>query len=449
VNRQIILDVLIGSIVILLFEGSSFIDRSYYGIYGLKLFDLQLIGYLTLALLMVAGQRVFGYEAFFIYIARFWMLSSLAFALLIVYGAGWVQVFGLEVIFYAVFFCGVLALTGSLFSGIYVWSRIRLMVLVFSTLIVVTPIIVGPILDEQISWLGDAPAPAQSDTRTATLVLLFDEMNSRDSFGMQKILMDQGLQVQMTAVMPVHGSTTEVIPALFSKKSFEGARPCGFTRVCAKSAAFDFAKLSVDRKDVDVVGFHHPYCSIEGLRYCRRLKTNRFFFDWNRWECGFIQRVALPSFDERRRCQKILHSAWLRMREEVIESVFNAPSLQNGGVLFAHLPFPHPPAIDTGSLSDQYVRNLRDAEGFLKKLLTLLAANKIEPRILIFSDHPLRQALWCAREPHQFDEPCVVDPVLLDEYVPLIVAGQSALPPIKHLDSNRQVFDVLTNWLRE
>ena len=55
--------------------------------------------------------------------------------------------------------------------------------------------------------------------------------------------------------------------------------------------------------------------------------------------------------------------------------------------------------------------------------------------------------MWCSREAAQFDVPCLVDPSLVDTKVPLIVAARTALPALEHVQSNRQVFDVLRDWL--
>lgn len=446
-NRQTVLDVVFGTTIILMFEGSSYIDRVYYGIYGLKLYDLQLFSYLATSIFLLATHKICGYSKFFLCLARTWMLGCLACALLAFYGPGWAQVWGLPTVIIFVMLCGALGIWISFIVDTATWSRLRFTALVFSSLIIGAPLLVGPFLDENIVWLE--PSPIKPITTSTTLVLLFDEMNARDSFGMQQILLNHGLQVQMTSVKPAHGSTTEVVPAMFSNNNFEGARPCGTTRVCAKGAAFDFAKVAVQRKDVDIVGFHHPYCAINGLRYCRRLTTNRSFFNWNRWKCNLLYRVGFSPSGGPRVCQKDSHAAWLSMREEVIAGVLGAPSLRYGGVLFAHLPLPHPPAIETGSLADQYLRNIRDAEGLLGELLTLLETNKIEPRIMIFSDHPLRQALWCKRESRQFDSPCKIEPILVDEFVPFIVAGRSILPSIENIESNQNVFKVLKNWLKQ
>jgi hypothetical protein len=146
-------------------------------------------------------------------------------------------------------------------------------------------------------------------------------------------------------------------------------------------------------------------------------------------------------------CQKNSHRAWADMRDAVVQAMMAAPTLRQGGVLYVHLPLPHPPARETGSLAEQYRQNLHQGEALLAQVLQVLAKNRLEARVMVFSDHPFRQALWCAREAAQFDAPCLGDVDLSDDQVPLIVAARSGLPDIDHVQRNDEVFDVLRGWL--
>ena len=164
---------------------------------------------------------------------------------------------------------------------------------------------------------------------------------------------------------------------------------------------------------------------------------------------GVMQRLlGLQIERDEKACNLLVNEPWHRMREKVMDDLLNAPALQKGGVLFAHVPLPHPPAAGRGSLAVHYARNVQQAEQLLGKILDRLDVNKLEPRILIFSDHPLRPTMWCANRAALFDSPCKVTPELQDDHVPLIAAARSGLPAIEHVQSNQQVFDVLRDWLQ-
>jgi hypothetical protein len=327
----------------------------------------------------------------------------------------------------------------------FVWAGLRRVVGWIPILLVASPLLIGQWMAEPMVWLGPRTLPAQG--KVATVVLLYDELNAQSSLGLQQIMRDRGLLVHFKPVTPVHRSTTEVVPELFARIGFEDARACGLSRICAHGAALDFAQLSVQRDDVDLVGFHHPYCAMQGLRFCRRLTTNRSVWDDGRWDCALLRRTGLQARLDHASCQQISHRTWADMRDEVIKAMLDAPAVREGGVLFVHLPLPHPPARETGTLAVQYKQNLKHGEQVLGQLLDTLAANQVEARMMVFADHPFRQAMWCAREAAQFDAPCVVDPALMDDRVPLIVAGKSALPDISHVQTNAEVFDVLRSWL--
>jgi hypothetical protein len=295
-------------------------------------------------------------------------------------------------------------------------------------------------------WLDDGGA--KQTKKIATIVLLYDEMNANVSHGIVDVLASNGMKVGTKMVLPVHSATAQVVPAIFSGRSFKIANACGYTRVCSEEAVLDFSQITVNRGDVDVIGFYLPYCEILGLRSCERVVVKRSVFDIKHWRCAVENFLNNTEYGKNNFCQKLHHEAFAEMREKVIGALLDAPALQRGGGVFAHLPLPHPPANMTGTLSEQYKSNVSKAELVLTQVLNKLNENKIEPRILIFSDHPLRPAMWCARESDQFDAPCVVPAELLDDHVPFIVAARSNVPSIAHVQSNQQVFDVLREWLK-
>lgn len=443
-RRDATLDVLAGSSSVLAFISSIQLTKIYHGYYGLSVTDLIPLTYLLVSwvgLSLWALRHGLGST-----ISRYWLWLSLLMGLHTHYGAILLGAYG------GPFMAGC-ALVGLAVGHILVhrlstqvWSGLRRVVAIIPWLVIITPLVVAQwMAPRSLTWLDQ---PARSAARpTATVVVLFDEMNANATLGLQNILRKRGLTVSYKPVTPVHGSTAEVVSALFSEKNFKGARACGISTVCTDNAALSFDKIRVLRPDVDVVGFHHAYCNIEGLRSCIRLTTQTSLLNSYRWLCRvnrFLPSVRLVSYQD---CQATSSQTWVDLQERSVEALMASPTLMVGGVLYAHLPLPHPPAFGGGSLSDQYLRNVQKTEQLLIRILDRLEANQLEPRIMIFADHPLRQSMWCANESTHFDRPCTINSQLLDEHVPLIVAGRGVLPSLDQLESNKLVFSVLRKWL--
>jgi hypothetical protein len=444
-DRDLLWDLLAGSAAVLAFVGSIELGRLYHGNYGLSFDDFVPLSYLLVSWLSF-GVLWWRHSRRIFVLGRIWMWLSLLVGLAVRFGALSMQIWGSALTALMIGFLLCIGIWISCKASAWVWAGLRRVIAFVPALFVIAPMVAGYGMDGPVVWLEGSTS--RQSTSNATVVLLLDELNATSSAGLQKVLTDRGLQVNYKPVLPVHGSTNEVVPAVFTGLDFKGARACGLARVCANSHALDFAQVSVQRDDVDVVGFHHPYCAIQGLRSCLRLSTSRSIWEDGRWDCALQRRFGIKKDRDEKECQLLAHVAWHDMRGKVIDGLMNAPTLERGGVVFAHVPLPHPPAAGTGTLADQYTTNLKQSEEMLAAILDRLAANKIEPRVMIFSDHPLRPAMWCTNSAAQFDAPCVVTPDLVDDHVPLIVAVRSNVPSIAHVQSNQQVFDVLRDWLR-
>lgn len=356
-----------------------------------------------------------------------------------------IQLMGYKLLFFATFLFILFSSYLIIKSKYNLWIRARRIIATVPALIILMPIFVGYWLDEPRMWLG-SPSRNQQ-TPVATLVILFDEMNAKSSNGIQKVLSDRGLKVEFKAILPIHNSTVEAVAAIFTGQNFKGARACGFSRVCGNGIALDFSTVFVERNDVDIVGFYHPYCAIQGLRSCYRATLNRSIWDYDRLVCSFKKRMGLNTDGDNKLCQLVTKQDWINMQQSVVNKILEAPVLKEGGVLFAHIPLPHPPSNGTGTLSEQYSRNLELSEQLLGQFLDRLVLSRVEPRILIFSDHPLRPSLWCANEAVSFDLPCEIEPDLVDNFVPLILASQEKIPNFNNVKSNIEIFNILREWI--
>lgn len=330
------------------------------------------------------------------------------------------------------------------------WSNLRRAIVVGSIVFVgVQPLLVAWRAPD-LSW---PPRTATSNSldgggRPTTIFLLFDELNSIAAGPFINLLRQQGLQVQSKALTPVGDGTSKVIPALFTNLRFDDPKPCSPTAVCSEGNILDYSRITASRPDVDIVGFFQPYCSIRGLRYCARVGISTFpIFEWERWRCAFWLRIRFPE-SAARDCEQALSRGMLGIVRDSLPALANAPIWAAGGFLFAHLALPHPPGLSLGSsLQTHYQENLDRALAVLGNILALARNGPAEQlRIVIFSDHPLRQKLWCQEYMPYARRGCTTSEALVDTMVPLIVAGNGRLPPIEGILSNAQIFSLAANW---
>lgn len=329
------------------------------------------------------------------------------------------------------------------------WARARLALLVAGLLFVGSQPVLGTLRAKNLAWPpGFQAQDAAADAgRVATIVLLLDELNARNAGPIAAVLRRHGLQVDSRAVPSVGDATAKVLPAMFTGQLFSDARPCWLTTICSGNLALDFSRVQATRPDIDVVGFYHPYCAIQGLRTCERPAIDLAVFDAQRWQCGLWRRFGWPHGVDTASCRASAVGAWGAMTERVLAGLQRAPTLTRGGLLFAHLPLPHPPGhSDDGALAQHYDANLLRAASAVGQALGTAAGNGLALRVLIFSDHPLRQPAWCSAYPGFFTGACTPVQRLLDDKVPLIVAGATT-PSLAAHTSNLHVFALMAGWV--
>jgi hypothetical protein len=125
-----------------------------------------------------------------------------------------------------------------------------------------------------------------------------------------------------------------------------------------------------------------------------------------------------------------------------VAEVDAAPFWREGGMLFAHLPMPHPPGRTVGEpLQVHYAANLSRAAGFVEAL-GRRARERFgdDVRIVVFSDHGLRFRHACA-SPLYARLPCDIPLAYRDDRVPVIVAGATPLD-LSVIADNARVFQL-------
>lgn len=296
-------------------------------------------------------------------------------------------------------------------------------------------------------WIGPvltATSAVPAAGRSGTIFLLLDELGYEAAAPLATELRESGLHLHYDALPSVGQNTLNVVPQMFSGLSFPNARPCGASTICSGANTLDFSRIALQRGDVDVTGLLLPYCDIPGLRSCFALPLSHEFGSVYRSLAMFyLRRLGLSHLDlpgkpvEPPDQQRRL----LKMQLDFIES---SRFWTEGGVLYAHLPIPHPPGLDGQTTLDaDYAGNVEAARQVVARLVARARMQfGVRFSILITSDHPLRQH-WCTAGVYRAAD-CQTRAAFQTTRVPLIVASPRSLPS-QTLTSNSQVFQVLND----
>lgn len=326
------------------------------------------------------------------------------------------------------------------------WTRLYRAVALACVVFMGSPIAFSGLQAPRVAWPSGRADEAASHPRTATLFLLLDELNAKSAEPFLEVMRARGLQARMKAVPTVGDSTAKVVPEMFSGMRFEQAKPCSPSAICSSSNVFDFGRVVATGSDVDVVGFFHPYCAMQGLRFCERKTVSSALLQPDRWTCALRKRLGLQGGPWSSRCSAVHGRVWSELARDVVEALWRAPVWREGGFLLAHLPLPHPPGTDPeGSLQAHYHDNVGRAARLVDEMLRRLRDAGIEAQVVIFSDHPLRQQLWCDSYVPYRANGCALDEAYRDEEVPVIVGGRE-IPSLDGVITNAQVFSLAASW---
>ncbi len=314
------------------------------------------------------------------------------------------------------------------------WRRTQNAALSGVAIFLLSAPLLGRINVQSITFGAVAPSPVP------TVFLLMDEFNAKASKGMVTSLQSRGLNVKFRAVAPVDNATAKVVPAFFLGRPFPNAVACGWSTICSDHESLDFSRITMQRPDVDIVGFFHPYCHIQGLRYCHVEPTPDSV---GRWFCRFARSVTNLTGHQIKVCQSIVIDHWHQLADRIDVALWKAPFWQHGGVLYAHVPRPHPPGQHVSEgLARDYRANVITAERFVNEVASRMQMRFGERfRLVISSDHPLRPEIWCQSYLYR-QSGCALDRSDTDDTVPVIVASGMPIDPIV-ITRNDRVFDLI------
>ena len=112
------------------------------------------------------------------------------------------------------------------------------------------------------------------------------------------------------------------------------------------------------------------------------------------------------------------------------------------------LPLLHPPGNSTdGTLAQHYDANLKRSADIVGEIFQTVSHSGLAVRVVIFSDHPLRQQARCKGYSAFFTGSCVPISRLVDGEIPLMVAG-ATVPNLAEFTSNLKVFSLASRWAR-
>ena len=306
------------------------------------------------------------------------------------------------------------------------WSRLGKAITVASLIFSLTPIAWGFALglrnNMPIETLNlDSMIDRQYSKNSIVIVL--DETSPEYSPILIRPLEDAKLIVVGKEVEAAGKNTGNAIPSMLTGLRYDNVIPCAMNSLCG-SNSIDFTSLIASNKKSDIIGFFHPYCGINGLRSC--VKQEKTVETW----LGGFKYFFCYSFNKKnllKFCNASgAHGAgisFVEIRRLLVEKMHKAPFWQEGGLLYIHIPLPHPPSNKAHStLKEEYEENITDAADLLG-----LLSKKLKDRfgddflLIVTSDHALRVLRHCTY-PMYKNENCSKDLPPNRNKVPLIIA---------------------------
>lgn len=168
------------------------------------------------------------------------------------------------------------------------WRRTGQALLAASVIFVTSPLL--------LAWSNPPPTTQVSFARQPgmnnLLFLVLDETSPEHTQGIVGRLQDAGLTVKWGEVEAAGVHTLNAIPSMLVPRSHDDVAPCSGTSLCG-AQQMRFSSLRAQGQQTDIVAFHHPYCSIAGLRSC--VREEAVFEDMSTW--GLLRALVCKQFD--------------------------------------------------------------------------------------------------------------------------------------------------------
>jgi hypothetical protein len=310
-----------------------------------------------------------------------------------------------------------------------VWARLRAAGVFGVFLFMLSPLLLVPVRAKSIDIQLDGRANGETHQ---VIYLLLDEMSAPGQALTVERLRSLSAQVHSQSVPSVGTDTIHVVPAMMGGAVIKDARMCTPSAICGAEAVFDFSRVRwVSSRPVHLLGFYHPYCATQGWSSCDRVPHPGPSAS-SGLLCGFSQLLPFLSLQ----CDWVKSLQWPQFQRLMTNRMMQSPFWTDGGVLFAHLPLPHPPGADEHSpLFQDYQGNLRLAADTVE-VVWRRARERFgdEFSLVITSDHSLREKLWCSVARYRKNG-CSVPAAYQAGTVPFIVASPKPLGETNAMDN--------------
>lgn len=268
------------------------------------------------------------------------------------------------------------------------WPHLQRLMIVISLSIGLSPWAQAAIQsspeNERITFsLDKIIAPQHRDN---VLLLLLDETSPEYIDRITQPLRDQGLHINTRVVTTSGRDTINAVPSMLTTDRHDDVNPCTPDTLCGKPR-LNFSTLKAERADTDVLGFHLPYCRIQGLRSCYQARLDK-----NAEDSGYLAwalyRLQTPT----------TRPPFLELREKIKDKIQTATFWEKGGILFVHIPLPHLPAAkEFDARAQAYLANIADAQALVGQLATRLRVQfGSNFTLIILTDHAFRKPAHCA-----------------------------------------------------
>jgi hypothetical protein len=283
--------------------------------------------------------------------------------------------------------------------------------------------------------------PLSEAERLPTVWLLLDETSAGATDLLTRRLREQGLFISVTTAAPAGDNTLDIVPSLISRQLLgPNVALCGWRMLCSDRTAVDMGRVHVGREGVDLIGTYHAWCSLRGWRSC--VKDHKLEAPWSTQMADLVCGLRAAIGRQNIECRRRIMADMIGTREAALVAERGAPFWREGGDLIMHILLPHLPASveDQPSIAVAYEKNLERAAAWLDELAIRLRARFPQGfRIVVFSDHPLRNITGCNES---YSNNCERPIRYADPYrVPVIVVAPDhvALPI---METNLHVFNL-------
>jgi hypothetical protein len=262
----------------------------------------------------------------------------------------------------------------------------------------------------------------------AVVVIIFDELSPEMMPIFRPALTNGEHVLHIGTTLKAGKNTINAIPSMLTSMRHDDVVVCGSTRLCGENP-FDMSYLKAAHSSIDVVGFYHPYCAIQGLRSCwspEKSNSNKYslmnlnYFLSLLSSLPVIHRVFNINVTDDQLNTK-------NLRNSIAKTALTAPIWTEGGLLYIHQFLPHPAGLKPYHLKDEYNSNVLDAAGFITTLKNQLQNNfGADYALIITTDHPLRTEFWCASDAYNKAD-CNKDLPAETENIPFMVSAPKQL----------------------